>query len=145
MSTRTSNNLKKTVSPLEALAWTAMTEDEFVERLAAKVWKCPADHSLKDGGRVGVSQAKTKRFMAALGKHFSPRERKRIAQRVFKRSQELFEQACRDWAIQALELSQTDDFEARIKNAVSLVAPRGARGPTLDLIHAKMAEYEEKA
>jgi hypothetical protein len=141
---KTRTSLKHGCSPLEQLAWAELTTDQFVERLASEVWRRPAYYSLQNGGRVGVSRGKTRRFVMALGKHFSPQEKKEIIERVFERAQELFERACKIWAHKALEMSveDTDDEEvipmSQIKACVQVVAPKGARGKTLDIIRTTL-------
>jgi hypothetical protein len=135
------------LAPLEQLAWAEMDEDEFVERVAAQVWRRPKWYGIS-GGRVGVSRSKTKRFMVVLGKHIPPREKKRVGERVYDRALELFDLACKGWAAQALSMvlkaneAGAPIRTATIKSAVRVAAPKGGFQPTLDIIYASLAEED---
>jgi hypothetical protein len=141
---------RKGLPPLEQLAWAEMEEAEFVERAANEVWRRPCGRNWRgeeDFGRVGVSRSKATNLVRLVGKHLPPREKKRIVERVLKRADELFERACKAWAIQALEIAQEGSGEeitlAQIRNTVSAIVPKGGVEATMQAIRKKLKEQNE--
>jgi hypothetical protein len=148
MNTQTTlnTNRRKAQSPLEALAWSDMSDDEFVEKIASEVWKRPnyGGAYRETYGRVGVSRGKIKYFVSRFGGVYrGTKLRREIERRIFERANEYLEAACKVWAIQALETLLAHNEGAKIgitkiRKAVSLVAPRGGCKLTCDIIKARL-------
>jgi len=133
---------KANLSPLEKLAWTKLTEEEFVDKLAPEIWKAPLLRRRADGrpvaGRAGVSFAKVDGYISTYGSHFRGDKRKHIKELLFDRSSKLLHERCCDWALEAFRNCGGDIFG--LQASVSSIVPEGCRRMVLDTFSAALAE-----
>jgi hypothetical protein len=129
------------LSPLEKLAWTKLSVQEFVDRLAPHVWRAPLLSRYSNGkprlGRAGVSEAKVRRYISTYGQHFQGAKRKQVEELLYEKGAQFLHERCCDWAVAAFRACGGDIFY--LQQSVTRLVPEGCRRMVLDTFSACLA------
>jgi len=142
-------NITTVLHPLEALAWSGLSEDEFVERLAQEVWRRPhrkiewARPALPIyGTHVGVSSSKVRAFVNKFGASWEPKRRRVMVEKVTIRARWFMDQAVRRWAAEigaVIEDTFSYPYQVpEVRETISLRVPKGARALVEERIRARL-------
>lgn len=89
------------ISSLEALAYSSLSDEEFIERISDLVWYRPRADRYTE---VGVSRAKINVVMGKFGNHYSGSSRKEIISKIFARATLKLDEQCKIWAQEIHEM-----------------------------------------
>jgi len=130
---------KAKLTPLQKLAWTELSEEEWLDKVAPEVWKAPVLRRTAAGprlGRCGVSPAKVLNYISTYGSHFRGAKRQQIKELLLDRADKLLHERCCEWALEAFQKSGYT--VSGLPSAVSSVVPEGCRQIVLDTFSASL-------
>jgi len=123
------------LGPLECLAWSALSDDEIIERLANEVWKKPCLRSFRKGkwetsrhyGRVGITRSKVASFTRIYARGRTPAQRLELDQRLMAEAQEILAVHVDQWAYDVCRAMGQPWRWTELPGITECLVPRGAR------------------
>ena len=117
------------LTEMEVIAWAALSDEEFIERIAREVWKIP---NAPGYSRVGVSEERVRSLLLFYDVGSNRKRSRKKVRRIVALAHGYFVEACNTWADEIMRmcdrrLRQWPPSRMKLRGMIAGNIPHGAR------------------